>query len=360
MKSNKLKWLSLLFVMMLSTVGAMAQTNQELTQIVCPGPQPYSVTPGNTSNTFLWSISPGISGIDWTIESNTSSNTNIIWANPTTSTSFKITFKEFVISTSCFEEVFVDVTLNPQPLAPGVASVLYCLNQHALPLTATGTGLLWYTAATGGTGSATAPIPSTTVFGNTSYWVSQANTNSCEGPRAEIVVTVNDLPLMPGVTPVLYCLNQPALPLTAIGTGLLWYTAATGGIGSATAPIPSTSVFGNTSYWVSQANTNSCEGPRAEIVVTVNDLPLMPGVAPVLYCLNQTALPLTATGTGLLWYTAATGGTGSAIVPTPSTLLDGNTSYWVSQANTNSCEGPRGEIIVTVNQLPATSRIFHN
>ena len=140
MKSNNFKWPALLFVMVVSSMGAMAQTNQELTQIVCPGSQPYSVTPGNTSNTFLWSIS-GVEGNDFTISDKTKPNINIIWANPTTSTTFKITFKEFVPSTSCYEEVFVDVTLNPQPLAPGVVTVLYCVNQLALPLKATGTGL---------------------------------------------------------------------------------------------------------------------------------------------------------------------------------------------------------------------------
>ncbi|WP_034256931.1 cohesin domain-containing protein, partial [Adhaeribacter aquaticus] len=39
------------------------------------------------------------------------------------------------------------------PSAPVVSSVSYCLGSAATALTATGTNLLWYTAATGGTGS---------------------------------------------------------------------------------------------------------------------------------------------------------------------------------------------------------------
>lgn len=74
-------------------------------------------------------------------------------------------------------------------------SVFYCLNASASALTATGTCLKWYTAATGGTGSTTAPTPSTTTVGTTSYWVSQADANNClsETGRAKIEVTINGL-----------------------------------------------------------------------------------------------------------------------------------------------------------------------
>ena len=50
---------------------------------------------------------------------------------------------------------------------------------------------MWYTTATGGTGSTTAPTPSTVTAGSTSYWVASTNANGCESERVEIVVTVN-------------------------------------------------------------------------------------------------------------------------------------------------------------------------
>jgi len=56
---------------------------------------------------------------------------------------------------------------------------------------------LWYTTSTGGTGSSTAPTPSTSLAGNTSYYVSQTVTTNgvaCEGTRAQIVVTINENP----------------------------------------------------------------------------------------------------------------------------------------------------------------------
>jgi hypothetical protein len=75
-------------------------------------------------------------------------------------------------------------------------------------------------------------------------------------------------------TPVTYNQGDTASPLTATtgtnGTGLLWYTAATGGTGSTTAPTPSTATAGSTSYWVASTNANGCESERVEIVVNVN------------------------------------------------------------------------------------------
>uniref|UniRef100_UPI000687FCC2 glycosyl hydrolase family 8 n=1 Tax=Cytophaga aurantiaca TaxID=29530 RepID=UPI000687FCC2 len=76
-------------------------------------------------------------------------------------------------------------------VAPTITSpVSYVQGATAAALTATGTALKWYgTNATGGTASTTAPTPATTTVGSTTYYVSQT-LNSCEGPRAAIVVTV--------------------------------------------------------------------------------------------------------------------------------------------------------------------------
>ncbi len=176
-------------------------------------------------------------------------------------------------------------------------------------------------------------------------------------PFAEIQVTVNAIPALPTVTTLVnYCQGETASQLTATGTGLFWYTTPVGGMGSATAPTPSTTsaAVGITTYYVSQT-ISGCEGPRSPISVTVNATPSLPTVtSPVTYCQNDTAPALTATGTGLLWYTAPTGGTGSETAPTPSTETAGITTYYVSQT-ISGCEGPRESISVTVNPTPAVA-----
>ena len=174
-------------------------------------------------------------------------------------------------------------------------------------------------------------------------------------PAGAITVTVNAKPNPPIViTPVTLCKGIPASPLTATGTGLLWYTAETGGTGSVTAPTPSTATIDTTDYYVSQT-INNCEGPRAKIEVNVIDKPAVPTVVtPVTYCQNQAATPLTATGSNLLWYTTATGGTGTTVAPTPSTAVPGTTTYYVTQSNYCG-ESPRAAITVNVFAGPSAT-----
>lgn len=246
------------------------------------------------------------------------------------------------------------VTVSPLPSPPTVTTpVSYCQNQTASPLSASGTGLLWYTSLTG-VGSATPITPSTITAGIYTYYVTQT-INGCESPKASITVTINVVPPMPTVTsPVQYCQNQTASLLTAIGTNLLWYTSSTGGTGSTTAPTLSTANIGTTTYYVSQSS-NGCEGPRASINVIINSLASAPTVtSPVNYCQNDVATPLTASGSSLLWYSVASGGTSNTAAPTPSTATVGSTSYYVSQL-TGCGESPRSTIVVNVSIRPTAT-----
>ncbi|MEY4931193.1 MAG: hypothetical protein RI909_1917 [Bacteroidota bacterium] len=177
-----------------------------------------------------------------------------------------------------------DVLMADQK-SPEVSNSVFCqLTTAALTAKASnGYALIWYgTSETGGIASSTAPIPSTSVVGTTDYFVSQKNTLSgCESPRAKIVVTINETPAVPVVSPIAYCQAVTATALTATGVvsnTLLWYgTDATGGIGSAVAPTPVTTAVGNADYYVSQKNTvTGCESSRAKLTVTIKALPAKP------------------------------------------------------------------------------------
>ncbi len=285
---------------------------------------------------------------DWT---NYISNGTGTGLNGVTGSNFNLTATSQTVTLQPGEyHIYLSVQPCTTAAPTAISPVNYCQNAVAIPLQATGTNLLWYTTATGGTGSQTAPTPSTTTIGITTYYVSQ--TIGCESPRLPVVVNITVSTPAPTVTsPVNYCQNAVALQLTATGTGLLWYTTATGGTGSSTAPTPSTTIIGSTSYYVSQ--TQNCgESPRAVIIVNVSTVPASPGItSPVTYCQNSTAVPLTATGSNLLWYTAASGGIGVTTAPTPSTAFVGSTVYYVSQSN-NGCESPRAAITVNINASP--------
>jgi hypothetical protein len=255
------------------------------------------------------------------------------------------------------------VTVNLTPAAPAVTTpVTYCQNTTAVALSATAATaadtLKWYSVATGGTGSTTAPTPSTSASGTFFSYVSQRNNFGCEGPRATITININPAPAMPTITtPVNLCIGGPSTALTATGTSLKWYTSATGGTGSSTAPTPSTAATGTTVYYVTQTEAvNFCESQRAALSVIVNPLPAAPAVvSPLNLCIGSVAVPLTATGTNLKWYTTATGGTGSTTAPTPSTAALGTTSYYVSQTSSVGCEGPRATLAVTIQPLPVVT-----
>lgn len=252
----------------------------------------------------------------------------------------------------------IAVTVNATPAAPLVTSTYtYCQNDIPAALNATGSNLLWYNTATGGTGTSTKPTVTTTSAAVTTYYVSQT-VNGCESPRASITVTVHATPALPTVaTPALeYCQDEiVSSPLSATGSNLLWYAAATGGTGSAVAPIPGTTVPGVKNYYVSQT-INGCEGPREKIAVTINPTPAVPTVNNVSYCRFETPVALSATGSNLLWYTVANGGTGTATAPVPSTSLPGVQTYYVTQTLLG-CESPRASVTATIKALPVAPTV---
>lgn len=244
------------------------------------------------------------------------------------------------------------------PPTPDVNSqlVTYCQGAVAAPLQATGTALKWYTVETGGTGSSTAPVPSTATPGNTTYYVTQT-VGGFESYRLPVIVKVNTLPAAPSVTAVVtHCTGASVPALTAVGSSLKWYTIASGGSGTANAPVPNTSFAGSTNYYVSQTNSNGCEGTRATITVNVlNQLPVPVTVSPVNYCLNGPATPLiarTTVGTGLEWFTVASGGTGSTDPIVPATDLSGSATYYVAQTLAGCASGLRAAIQVNTNTTP--------
>ncbi|MVM40088.1 hypothetical protein GO730_24805 [Spirosoma sp. HMF3257] len=219
----------------------------------------------------------------------------------------------------------IPVLVKDTPVAPTTASIDFCQGTSAPTLSATlvtNASANWYgTFANGGTPSNNPPTLSSSTPGTTLYYVSQT-LSGCEGPRASLSVRVKALPVAPGVSPVSFCNNSSAQPLTAAGAGLKWYDASDNVLGAA--PTPTTSTTGTQTYKVSQT-IEGCEGAKATLTVTINAIPAAPtGNSPNAYCEGNTAQPLLASGQNLKWYgTSQTGGSGSsnATVPAHRPLL---------------------------------------
>ena len=279
----------------------------------------------------------------------------------TTTTKYYVTQTETGKCESPKKEIVVNVYKTP---APGVSAdpVEYCVGETATPLTASGTALKWYSSLTGNTTVSSTPL--TTTAGNQIFYVSQT-VNDCESERSRIDVKVKAAPAAPTVTAVAPVCEDATVASTILlnavtpKTALLWYTAATGGQGSATIPAVVTTTSGTNKYYVTQT-VNGCESAtRATVSLEIKAAPAAPTVTtPVAYCQNQTgATALTATGTNLTWYNAA--GTELSAVPVPVTTTVGTVSYFVTQTTnytgpTLACEGPKAKLDVKINSLPAS------
>ena len=266
--------------------------------------------------------------------------------------------------------------MNALPAAPNSSGdVTACGNAGSQSLTVTtGTGVTadWYSTSSASTSptilaSGDNVLTYSTATAGTYYAEAQNTTTGCtSASRTGVTLNVNASPDAPTVTtPVSYCQGIPATTLTATATGsntLNWYSAApnspsvSGATALGSAPTPSTSTAGPTTYYVSQSSSsNNCESQLASITVTVNATPSTPVASnPAAYCEGAPASALTATSTAgntLYWYTHPTTNAGqTSTAPTPSTATSGTTDYYVANRNnTSSCEGSRATVTVTVN-----------
>ena len=246
----------------------------------------------------------------------------------------------------------VKATVYPAPAAPTLPmSVPLCQFSTATSLTATGTNLTWYNQSGKLSG---APTPNTSMAGTQSYSVSQT-INTCESTRATFNVTILAAPSAPPVTAARYCVGESPRSLTATGTNLKWYTLASGGTASDTLPNFSTDVANIFTFYVSQTDASGCESARQPLSVSVVAAPSAPSVNSVSLCQGgqaQFSMPIS----NALWYTSATGGTGSTQPPTLNNQTAGEQTFYVSQT-VNGCESPRASVKATVYPIPAAPTI---
>jgi hypothetical protein len=234
------------------------------------------------------------------------------------------------------------------PAAPtGTASQTFCAinNPTVANLAATGTGIQWYAASSGGTALAT----TTALVSGTHYYASQT-ISGCEGTvRFDVTVTVSNPAVPTGTASQIFCaINNPTVAnLVATGTAIKWYAASSGGTALAT----TTALVDGTHYYASQTISGCESTTRLDVTATVSNSAAPTGTASQTFCAinNPTVANLAATGTAIKWYAASSGGTALA---TTTALVDG-THYYASQT-ISGCEGTaRFDVTATVNNPAA-------
>ncbi|GAB3640692.1 Ig-like domain-containing protein [Spirosoma arcticum] len=251
----------------------------------------------------------------------------------------------------------IPVLVKDTPDRPGTTAVSFCQGTQPPALTAAlvaNAAPNWYgTNAAGGSASGTAPALSSSTVGSTTYYVSQ-KLDGCESPRASLNVLVRLTPGAPGVSRTSFCNNRQAQPLSASGSNIKWFNAA--GNELAGTPTPVTNTVGDQLFRASQTSSEGCEGPKADLVVTIKPLPGLPSVANLSFCQAQTDQPaqnvsaLSANGQNLRWYNL--NGDALSNAPTPAIDRTGVQNYQVSQT-VNECEGDRATLQVTVRTTAA-------
>jgi hypothetical protein len=150
-----------------------------------------------------------------------------------------------------------------------------------------------------------------------------------------------NMPLPPAVGGALtYCQNDTASMLTATGQNLLWYTSLSG-VGSSTAPTPSTSTPGIQTYYVSQS-AGIWTSNKDSIIVTVNPSPTPTTT------LNGTYLQSSGPYVSYQWYlngNAIGGATSNTFTPTAVG------AYHVEVTDTNGCAGSSTDYNYTPNSI---------
>jgi hypothetical protein len=320
--------------------------------------QGTSTVLSNTSYTYSVSAVPGATSYTWTLPNGWSgiSTTNTININTSSTTTGTISVKANIGACSSIPQTLA-ITMLPNTPISGLAgdSIVYCQGASVIPLTASlnpannGGTLNWYTVASGGTASASAPSPSTLFPGTTLYYVSQT-VNGVESGRTAIKVIVNAAPNQPnaisGPTAVIanttYSYNIGAVT----GATSYTWTLPNGWTGTSTTNTININTSSTTSGTISvKANIGSCSS--AAQTLSIGGAPAEPDLSgntnlvgdSIIYCQNITATQLVASlnpsnnGGTLNWYTSPSGGTASAIAPTPSTTNAGTYFFYVSQSN---------------------------
>ena len=259
----------------------------------------------------------------------------------------------------------VNAIVNAIPSAPIANNTTICPNTNAT-LTATGTGIRWYTDAALTSQVASGNTFVTTALTNTTiFYVTSESRTGCQSAATIVTVNIESTIAAPTTTPSTVCYNQNAtLSAMAAGTGILaWYDDASALNQIATG---STLTINNANqsanYYVRELGANGCASALATVRLTVTNNIAAPSVLPTEICEGQNAI-LSATGNGngtIIFYdnnnTEVGRGTMSNTQPTITVSIPALTTgtHIYTAIVDNNCISDAAIIQVRVNAAPAT------
>lgn len=205
---------------------------------------------------------------------------------------------------------------------------------------ATATSYLW---STGETTETINPRPTQT----TTYFVDITSNGSTF--RKSVTITVNNVAAPTGAAVQNLCTDSKISSIAANGTGLKWYTTATGGnLYDANSFLTS-----GVTYYASQT-VNGCESPtRLAVRVNLPEPVVITTSGPVTFCSGESVVLTASAGTAYRWSNGAT---------TRSITVNGSGNYSVAVTNAAGCSTTSVPVAVVVNicNLPPVALRYPN
>ncbi|NRT13641.1 hypothetical protein, partial [Flavobacterium sp. 14A] len=242
------------------------------------------------------------------------------------------------------------ITIKYDPVAPTASAQSFCSTDVAKVsnLVATGTGVKWYTASTGGTA-----LAANTALTERTYYASQT-IDGCESPRTPVVVTITPAPNAGTLSGTQAICVDGATTFSSNATGGTWSTsaAAIATINASTGVVKGLKV-GTATMTYTVKGTGGCDDATATRVVTVTAAPnagTLSGIQAI--CVDGTTT-LTSTTAGGTWSTSAAAiATINASTGVVKGLKVGTATMTYTVKGTGGCDDATATRVVTVTAAP--------
>lgn len=235
-----------------------------------------------------------------------------------------------------------EILIRPLPPVPsGVALQEFCNEARVAQLQASGNGLRWYATAAGGV-----PLADNILLTNGAVYYASQTAAGCESAdRLAVQVQLRAVAPPTGNGLQLFCNSATVGQLAAAGTGIRWYTTATGGM-----PLDAgTLLASGTRYYASQTAAGCESVQRLVVQVLVNRVAPPAAAGTQSFCGGATIDQLVASGSGIRWYANPAGGNTLAA----GTILQNNTTYYAAQLLDGCESAERLPILVQIQAAPA-------